>query len=128
MIQDKKNFHLLISSCIIVPVAIVYGLMPNGIPGEILKFQLWTEDLAGVFRAIMGLYIAMSVFWIIGIIRSRFWIAATLSNILFMIGLALGRIASIVLDGIPSTIFLSGLIVEIILAAWGMINLKKYKL
>ena len=124
----KKNLHLFISICIIVPVAIVYGLMPNGVTGEIYKSYLWTPDLANVFRAIMGLYIAMSVFWIIGIIRSRFWIAATLSNILFMMGLALGRIASIVLDGIPSTIFLIGLIVEIILAAWGTINLKKYKL
>jgi hypothetical protein len=76
----------------------------------------------------MGLYIAMSVFWVIGIIKLRFWFAATLSNILFMAGLAFGRMVSIVLDGIPSTIFLIGLIVEIMLAAWGVINLKKYKL
>jgi len=124
----KKNLHLLISICIIVPIAIVYGLMPNGILREILKLEFWTPDLANIFRALMGLYIATSIFWIIGIIKSQFWRAATLSNVLFMLGLALGRIVSILLDGIPSYIFLLGLIIEVILGAWGVINLKKYKL
>ena len=102
--------------------------MPNGILREILKLEFWTPDLANIFRALMGLYIAMSIFWIIGIIKSQFWRAATLSNVLFMLGLALGRIVSILLDGIPSYIFLLGLIIEVILGAWGVINLKKYKL
>jgi len=44
-----------------------------------------------------------------------------------MAGLALGRIISILLDGIPSNIFLGGLTVEILLAIWGIINLKRYK-
>lgn len=125
--MKTKNLHLLISVCIIVPIAIAYGLMPGGILKDIFTFQSWTPDLANVFRATMGLYIAMSIFWIIGIIRSRFWLAATLSNILFMSGLAFGRMISIVIDGIPSNIFLFGLILEIILAAWGIINLKKYR-
>ena len=125
--MKKKNLHLLTSICIIVPIAIVYGLMPNGILKEIFTFQSWTPDLSNIFRALMGLYISMSIFWIIGIIRPRFWVAATLSNVLFMTGLAIGRIVSIVLDGTPSNIFLIGLILEIILAAWGVINLKKYR-
>ena len=124
----SKNLHLLISICIIVPVALVYGLAPKRILNEIFKIQFWTPDLSGIFRAIMGLYIAMSIFWIIGIIRPRFWIAATLSNVLFMVGLALGRIVSLILDGIPSYIFLIGIIIEVILAIWGIINLRKYKL
>lgn len=125
--MKKKNLHLLISICIIVPIAIVYGLMPNGILKEIYKPEFWAPGLANIFRAIMGLYIAMSIFWIIGISKPQFWVAATLSNVLFMLGLALGRIVSLVLDGAPSYIFLVGLIIEAILAGWGIINLKKHK-
>jgi hypothetical protein len=78
----------------------------------------------------MGLYIAMAAFWFIGIIKSHFWIASTIANILFMGGLAIGRIISIVFDGSPSVIFLIGLILEMLLAIWGIINLnldKRYR-
>lgn len=102
--------------------------MPNGIPGNIFHFKFEDVDLASIFRALMGLYIAMAIFWLIGIIKSEFWIAATLSNILFMAGLAFGRIVSILFDGTPSYIFLAGLAGEILLAIWGISNLKKYKL
>jgi len=121
-----KNLHLLVSILIIVPVGLAYGLMPNGFLENIFQFKFESIGLAGIFRALMGLYIGMSIFWLIGIIKPKCWTAATLSNVLFMTGLAFGRIVSILLDGIPSTIFLAGLIVEILLAVWGIINLKKY--
>jgi len=115
-----------VSIFIIVPVGLVYGLMPNGFLENIFQFKFEKIELSGVFRALMGLYIAMAFFWLIGIIKTRFWIAATISNVLFMAGLAFGRIISILLDGIPCKIFLTGLIVEVLLAVWGIINLKKY--
>ena len=119
-----KNLHLLISALIIVPVAIIYGLMPNGILENIFHIKIEGIELSSIFRALMGLYIAMAIFWIAGSIRSEFRTAATLSNVFFMSGLAIGRIVSIFLDGMPSYIFLAGLIVEILLAVWGIINLK----
>jgi len=122
-----KNLHLIISVCIIIPAAIVYGLMPNGFLDNMFQFSFANADLANIFRAIMGLYIAMAIFWIVGIKRSEFWIPATLSNILFMLGLASGRTISILFDGPASPIFVIALFTEIILAIWGIVNLKNYK-
>jgi len=76
----------------------------------------------------MGLYFGMIVLWIIGIFRPRQWRTATMSNVFFMIGLAFGRTVSLVLDGIPSIYFSVGLILELTLALWGIINLNKYQL
>ena len=122
-----KNLHLLVSICIITPIGLGYGLLPNGFFQNIISFKFETTELSEIFRALMGLYIAIAIFWFIGIIKPKFWIAATLSNVLFMSGLAFGRIISILLDGFPSDIFLAGLILEILLAVWGIFNLKKYK-
>jgi len=123
----KKNLHLIISIVIILPVALIYGLHPNGIFNDIFRFKIDTINLSGIFRAVMGLYIAMATFWFIAIMRPGLWIAATTVNILFMGGLAIGRITSIALDGVPSPVFVIGLILEILLAIWGIINLKQYK-
>jgi hypothetical protein len=80
--------------------------------------------LKQVFRAMMGLYLGMVVFWLIGIFKPFYWRTATISNVFFMIGLALGRIISLIIDGIPSITFLIGLALELTLALWGMRNLK----
>lgn len=74
----------------------------------------------------MGLYLGMAVFWLIGIFKPSHWRIATMSNVLFMIGLALGRIISLITDGIPSIPFSIGLALELTLALWGIKNLNKY--
>lgn len=122
----KKNLHLIVSIFIIFPVALIYGFNPNGILTNILNFKIAAIDLANIFKAVMGLYVSVSVFWFIGLIKPQLWATATLVNILFMSGLAFGRLISLILDGIPSYIFLIGLCLEILLAIWGVFNLKKY--
>ena len=74
----------------------------------------------------MGLYIGMAIFWIVGIRKPKYWNSATLSNVLFMSGLAFGRTINIILDRTVSPIFAMALIAEIILAIWGISNLRKY--
>lgn len=93
---------------------------------SLFPFEVAKPDQSNIFRALMGLYIGTSIFWITGIIKPQYWRAATLSNILFMGGLAIGRLVGIVMDGSPTTIFLVGLGGEIALAAWGAINLSRY--
>ena len=122
-----KNLHLIISTLIVVPVAFTYGILPNKILPLFLDFKVETKDLHNVFRAIMGLYLAFSVFWILGIFKSNYWYAATLSNMLFMLGLACGRIVSLLLDGMPSLVFFVGKIGELILALYAFYQLKKIK-
>ena len=75
----------------------------------------------------MGLYVAMVCFWLFGIVHTNYWRAATIVNVLFMLGLGIGRIISIIVDGIPSSIWLYGTVGELVIAAWGIFNLNHYK-
>lgn len=121
-----KNLHLLFSALLVVPVAFCYGCALDKLLPLLFDFQVSSIDLKHVFRAIMGLYLAMAVLWILGIFKPRYWETATITNIVFMGGLVAGRIASIIIDGVPSPAFCIGLIVEILLAVWGCRNLKMY--
>ena len=73
----------------------------------------------------MGLYLGMVILWVIGIFKPVYWRTATIANVAFMVGLATGRIISLIIDGIPSISFTVGLALELTLGLWGIINLKK---
>ena len=118
-----KNLHLIISIIIVIPVAIFYGSKPD----NFFEVSLNSTDELNIFKAIMGLYLGFATLWIYGIIKPDFWKAATISNMIFMLGLAFGRICSIPVDGIPTTIFLLGTIGELILGMFAWYQLKKQK-
>jgi hypothetical protein len=122
----RQNLHLMISSGIVILVAFVYGLFPKAILPQLLDFSVETTDLTNVFRAIMGLYLAFASLWILGTVKPNYWKVATLSQILFMLGLAFGRILSLLLDGIPSPVFYYGILGELILGIFGWYQLRKY--
>jgi hypothetical protein len=124
---NKKNLHLTISAILITVVSLAYGLFPNSILPKLFNFNVESIDLKNVFRATMGLYLGMVILWMYGIFKPLHWKIATTSNVFFMIGLAAGRIISLVIDGIPSVFFSLGLILELILALWGIRNLNKYR-
>ena len=119
----KKNLHLLISVLIVIPIGCIYGFNPN----LLFDVNLNSIDEANIFKAIMGLYLGFSTLWIIGILKPAFWKIATLSDMIFMFGLAFGRIISIVFDGIPSTIFVLGTIGELVLGFYGWYFLQSKK-
>ncbi|MFT3823929.1 MAG: DUF4345 domain-containing protein [Chitinophagaceae bacterium] len=122
-----KVYHLVISVIILLPIAITYGIAPDlTLPG-FFDFRIETTDLKNVFRAIMGLYMSMIALWILGILKRKYWFMATVANVLFMSGLGLGRLISLALDGTPSPKFFIGMLLEFLLAAWGIYNLKHYK-
>lgn len=116
-----KNLHLIISSMIVFPGAIIYGFQSN----LLFDAPINTMDQATIFKAIMGLYLAFASLWILGIFKKEFYITATITNILFMLGLGFGRIISIIFDGIPSTIFILGTFGELVLGFYGWYQLKK---
>lgn len=118
-----KNLHLGTSSFVIIIVGLIYGINPNKILPLFFDFKVENIDLNNVFRAIMGLYLGMAIYWIIGILKPSQWRNATLINIIFMGGLAFGRILSLIIDGI-SVPFSKGLILELCFMIWGIYNLK----
>jgi len=122
----SKNLHLTISTIIIIVVASAYGICPSRILPYLFDFTVSTTDLKQVFRAIMGLYLAMAGLWMYGIFYPNYWKTATISNVCFMGGLAFGRLIALVVDGVPSIYFSVGVILEMLLACWGLYNLKRF--
>jgi len=123
----SKNLHLTVSAIIITIISLTYGLFPDNVLSKIFDFKVGSNDLKQVFRATMGLYLGMVILWVTGIFKPDYWRTATIANVFFMLGLATGRIISLITDGTPSISFSVGLALELTLGLWGIINLKKDK-
>ncbi|MEL6169270.1 MAG: DUF4345 domain-containing protein [Pseudomonadota bacterium] len=85
----------------LTPIALSYGVAPQA-----SLLWLYGIDAVGVptrhiFRAIMGLYLALICFWIAGAMHSGLRMPALWSLFVFTLGLALGRLLSLFLDGWP---------------------------
>ena len=110
------KIHLLISVCIVVPVSFVYGFKP----ASQFNIQLQTIDEHNFFKAIMGLYLGFSFLWLLGIFKRHFLKIALLTNIIFMIGLGLGRVLSYWLNGTPTFAYQFGTFAELFLGCYGI--------
>jgi len=123
MSRLPKNLHLALSAAIVLSMAFVYGAHPSVILLEIFGFEVRDLELKNIFRAVMGMYLAFGGYWVYGIFKPNHWRSATLTNVLFMGGLAGGRLISTILDG-WSPQYGSGMIAEAVLLWWGIWNLR----
>jgi Domain of unknown function (DUF4345) len=122
----SRNLHLQCSIAIVIFAGLIYGASPSSLLPKVLDIKVETADLKNVFRAVMGLYFGMAIFWSMGTRQYLLWQPATISNVLFMGGLGFGRLLSMVADGVPTPVFALGCFGELALAVWGWYNLKKY--
>lgn len=119
-----KNIHLIISTLIVIPIGVIYGFCPD----LLFDVKINSIDEGNILGAIMGLYLAFAMFWIVGIFKTEYWKSATISMMLFMLGLGFGRIISMIHEGIPSMIFLIGTVGELILGFYALYQLKFYRI
>lgn len=117
----RHNLHLYISIPVVAAAALVYGFQPN----YLFEMSAQTTDESNIYKAMMGLYLCFAVFWYIGLKQTSYWKAATISNMLFMLGLGLGRLISFATDGMPSLILFLGTVGEITLSVYAYSQLKK---
>ena len=117
--MNKESFFLIFVAFGVFPVSLIYGGHPAISMPYFYGVEVNTVNLSNILRAIMGLYIALCVFWVIGARYEKLRLAALWSLVIFMIGIASGRILSLVLDGMPSPLFIFYLAVEIIVAVIG---------
>jgi hypothetical protein len=110
------KLHLIISCLVVVPVAVIYGFHPN----LLLEMDFLTHDEQNFAKAVMGLYLAFALFWAFGIMNKSYLKSAIVSNCIFMLGLALGRLLSVFIDGWPSAFFSLGIFGELILGLYGL--------
>ncbi|MEP2059215.1 MAG: DUF4345 domain-containing protein [Maribacter litoralis] len=121
-----KHLNLLFSGIIVIIAGIVYGGHPTFVMPKLLGFQVVDLELKNMLRALMGIYIGVGVYWLLGAFKTKFWYGATVCNVLFMGGISFGRLVSTLFDGV-SPLFTPALILELLFFAWGLFNLKKYK-
>lgn len=121
-----KNLQLSLSALVVISVSFVYGGNPSVFLPYVFGFEVLDIDLKNILRAIMGLYLAIGGFWVYAIFNQKYWETATVLNILFMGGLAFGRLVSTLFDGI-SPQFMVGLVLEFVFMLWGIYNLKQHR-
>lgn len=116
---------LLLAAIGLVPIALSYGLVPSVSLPYLLGFPVEGVQQTHVFRAIMGLYIANVGLWIAGAWITSMTRPALWALLIFMGGLAAGRIVSVIVDGVPNFVLLFYLAAEITFAVLAALNLKK---
>jgi len=118
MTADHMKRGLLLAMAFgLIPIALSYGVAPQASLPWLYGIDADSAPTRHIFRAIMGLYFALIVFWLAGAMRPALRLPALWSLLVFTLGLALGRGLSLLLDGWPGPLLFIYLPAEIALAA-----------
>ena len=123
--MKSESFFLIFVAAGVFPVALTYGVNPQVTLAYLYDIEVNSANLSNIFRAIMGLYIALNVFWIIGAFKKSLLLPAMWSLTIFMTGIGLGRMLSLLIDGIPYPAFILYMLLEFIFAIFGFFFIKK---
>ena len=122
--SQLQRIFLLVTAVGLTPIALSYGLMPEKSLPWLFGIDASSVTTRHIFRAIMGLYLALIVFWLFGAFSPLLRVPALWSLVVFMIGLAIGRILSLLVDGWPHPLLFVYLILELAFAAFGWLVLR----
>ncbi|MCW8347016.1 MULTISPECIES: DUF4345 domain-containing protein [Vibrio] len=110
----------------LIPIALMYGLVPSITLPFLFDIDASPTNVSHIFRAVMGLYLALAVYWLMGAFGTpKMARSALQSLIVFMWGLGLGRVISMVVDGIPNGLLVVYLLLEIGFGVVGIVLLQK---
>lgn len=111
--EKLARFILIVSSVIVILVAISYGGNPSKFLPELYQTAP-VDDINTIafFRALMGLMLGCCSFWLYAALSGRFYLGALYSLMFVMFGLTISRIISLLVDGTPSTILVLYLVME----------------
>lgn len=118
---------MLVSAAGLIPIALFYGLVPEKTLTPLLGVSTENVNLVHIMRAVMGLYLGQIVFWFLGAFNSNIKLPAIYGLAVFMLGLAFGRIISIIIDGIPHWVLLLYLFLEITIGVLALTLISKQK-
>ena len=128
--MKKESLFLILVAIGLIPLGITYGAHPslNLLPISFLdEVEINSIDHANIFSGIMGLYVTMAIFWILGALKKSLTIPALWSLVIFMTGIGVGRAISMITDGMPSNPYLLFLLLEVIFALIGLMFIKSIK-
>jgi Domain of unknown function (DUF4345) len=123
--MNLRQGILVVTAVGLVPIALAYGVDPQRSLQYL--FGVSVQDVNGthIFRVAMGLYLALAGFWMVGAFRADLRQAALQSLVVFMLGLAAGRLLSLVVDGVPHWLLLVYLVLELGIGLVGLLLLKR---
>ena len=126
--MNYRKAYLWLSAIGLFPVALSYGVAPVESLNWLFGMTVEVPNEAHIFRGIMGLYLAMVLLWIIGAMHESCERPAIIAEVFFMGGLAVGRLLSVVVDGVPHWLLLGYIAVEVALAIAGIALLRQTRL
>lgn len=112
--ESLMRAYLLLVTVLLVPIALSYGIAPATVLPKALDISVSGADQTQIFRALMCLYLAASVFWAIAAFKPDWQRIAVIWAVFFCFSLALGRVISLVVDGPASLLLDVYLALEII--------------
>ena len=110
--QIKKAF-LTFAFVAVTIFGLLYGISPAWYAATVLSITDLNPNVAHILRAVAGLYLALAAFWLYAAFNDKYRDAALLTTILFAGGLAVGRCASLIVDGQPAPMLLIYLAAEL---------------
>lgn len=125
--ETKKAQKLLLVFAAIglFPIALGYGFMPEKTLTPLYGFDASNLNLKHIMRAVMGLYFGQIIIWLLGAYKEHLRKVAMYAMVVFMFGLAFGRIVSLIIDGIPHWLLLVYLFLELFFGFFGLKLLPK---
>ena len=108
------RLFLLFVAAILVPPALSYGINPAAVLPKSMTIAVVGTDQTEMLRAVMGLYLGMTIFCVIAAFTPSWRHVAAIWAVFFLYSIAAGRILSLIVDGVPSPILLFYMAVEII--------------
>jgi len=113
--STKTRAFLIFCAVGLVPIALGYGARPSLTLDALFGITVDTTNLTHIMRAVMGLYLGMVVFWLMGAFRQSMARPALAACAVFMLGLAAGRLLSFLLDGMPHWLLIVYAVLEVVL-------------
>jgi hypothetical protein len=119
--MDLKRAFLIVAFAMVSTIALLYGIDPQWFAKTFLGVTDLDASFAHILRAVMGLYLALGLFWLYCALTGKYKNLAVLTTILFAGGLLIGRLLSFATDGLPAPLLIvyAGIEAAVIpLAVW----------
>ncbi|MHC8307039.1 DUF4345 domain-containing protein [Pseudomonas sp. PB3P13] len=97
-----KKYFLIIAFLAVGSIALVYGVSPTWFALTFFGMDTLDINIAHILRAVMCLYLALGIFWLVCAFRPTSHHVAILTVLIFCGGLFVGRLISFMIDGLPS--------------------------
>ena len=110
-----KKYFLIFAFCAVAIIALLYGVCPIWFAETFIGVSTLDPNIAHIFRAVMGLYLALGGFWFHAAFSEKNRNVAVLTTVLFAGGLVSGRLISLMIEGQPAPLLLFYLIIELTL-------------